>query len=142
MAFDNSIYRHILIVRMKHGSVSTMPSKPTTIEDLQELVRKNPENHRSPARAVTEFTALIEELHEHQVKATGLTAELRDLMAEWTERRGDVKFRERYARVKTQRDTANKRYYNGARRANKLLGQNLIKSSGWRIAPRGGERDV
>lgn len=118
-----------------------MQSKPT-LEDLLELVRTNPDNHRSPARAVAEFEALVTELHEYQVKATGLTAELRDLMAEWPERRGDVKFRERYARVKTQRDTANKRYYNGARRANKLLGQDLIKSSGWRVAPRGGERDV
>lgn len=117
-----------------------MTDKPT-IDELRELVRTNPENHRGPQRAVTEFDSVIAEISEHKQRATDLTAELRELMAAWNDRKDDIKFREHYARVKTQRDTANKRYYNGARRANKLLGKDLIRVKGWKN-PRGGEQHV
>ena len=89
-------------------------------------------NHRDPEEAVAEFDALVAEISRSRKRGSDLEAERRWLSRHWEERCADVVFRRRYAVVKTARDGENRRVYNDTRRANQLLGEDLLQTRGWR----------
>jgi hypothetical protein len=117
-----------------------MKSQPT-IEDLREQVRMNPSNS-DPLQAVAKFDDLIAAMRENKTSASAHEDERRQLSAQWDERRDDIRFRQLYACAKTAVNSANLRYINAARQANRLLGQEVFKARGWKKAPQGGEQDV
>lgn len=105
--------------------------------NYRELIEENArKNRRKPAKAYADFLVLVTAIRENQAKGTELEAQRKLLSAVWTGKRDDINFRQQYARVKTARDTANRAVVNSARRANKLLGQDILRTKGWQtVAP-------
>lgn len=90
------------------------------------------ENKRDQDKAIAEFDALLAEISESRKRGSELEAERRWLSKQWNERCEDVVFRKRYAVVKTARDAENRRVHNDTRRANQLLGEELLQTRGRR----------
>ena len=98
-------------------------------EKVRETARRNSQD---PEKAVAEFDALIAEIRESRRRGSELEAERRWLSKRWEEHCDDVVFRQRYAVIKTSRDAENRRVYNGTRKANRMLGEDLLQTRGWR----------